>query len=158
MKFMKPVFAGLFGLAITATSPAFGEEQPGGYLANPSVRLWYTETGRLSDNVLSADDFQLWNTVIGEGSAEEYATDALFTIDVRSDGHQYLPETLMLTATDSEGKVLAQRSYEGILTGEGGNGTFALWVQDAGCAGRVTFRASFGASTRTSTLDFDCGE
>jgi antitoxin HigA-1 len=102
--------------------------------------------------------FDLWNTIIGEGDAEEHANDALFTIDIRSDGEQNIAQPLTMTVTDKRGKILASRTTRNILTGEKGNATAALWVRDVGCAGSVTFTAAMGASTRSSDLDFNCGE
>jgi hypothetical protein len=107
-------------LALLSPTPTIGQDQAGGFLANPAVRLWYEETGRLSENILGANEFYLWNTMIGEGSAEEQANDALFTIDLRNDGQQNIPHPLTLTATDESGKVLARRSFANLLTSEGG--------------------------------------
>jgi hypothetical protein len=146
--------ASLFQIATIASA----QDQVGGYLANPAVRLWYEETGRLSNNILETDEFYLWNTIIGEGSAEEQANDTLFTIDLRSDGEQFIDQGLTLTAINSEGAVIAQRTYDSVLTGTNGKMTAALWVQNVGCAGTVIFKATFGQATRTASLDFDCGE
>jgi hypothetical protein len=138
--------------AQAATSPV------GAYLSNPSVRLWYEATGRLSDNIAPPRTFALWNTIIGEGDAEEDANDVLFTVDLKSDGEQNIPQALTLTATDSKGKVLAKRILPSLLTSKDGNATPGLWVRDVGCAGAVTFSAQLGANKRTVKLNFDCGE
>lgn len=130
----------------------------GAYLTNPAVRLWYEETGRLSDNVAPPKQVTLWNTIVGEGDAEEHADNALFTIDVRSDGEQNIGLPLLLTATDAKGKVLGRRTVGNLLTSEAGNVTAALWVNDIGCAGTVVFAAQLGAAKRTVSLNFDCGE
>ncbi len=143
---------------LAATTAASAAESGGAFIANPSVRLWYEETGRLSDNIAPPRDFQLWNTIIGEGAAEEQADDALFTVELRSDGQQNLAQPLTLRATDAKGKVLASRTVTNTLTGEAGRVVVPLWVRDVGCAGRVVFSAQFGASRRTVTLDFNCGE
>ena len=127
-------------------------------LANPSVRLWYEETGRLSENIAPPRKFALWNAIIGAGDAEENANDALFTVDLKSIGEQNIRQTLTLTATDAKGKVLARRVMANLLTGEAGNVTAALWVRDVGCAGTVVFLARLGNSRRSVSLDFNCGE
>ncbi|MGE3692198.1 MAG: hypothetical protein AB7F98_12555 [Novosphingobium sp.] len=127
-------------------------------LANPSVRLWYEGTGRLSDNIAPPREFPLWNTIIGAGAAEENANDALFTVEVRTRGQQNVSQPLALTATDARGKVLASRTLRGVLTSEAGRMTAALWVRDIGCAGAVTFVAQMGTRRQTVRLDFDCGE
>lgn len=147
------------GIAIFSFPPLLhASEQSGAYLANPSVRLWYEETGRLSDNIAPPRTFTLWNALIGEGDAEEHANDALFTVDLKSDGEQNVSQPLVLTATDAHGEVLAKRTFPSLLTSEAGSVTAPLWVHDVGCAGRVAFTAQLGSTRRTVTLDFNCGE
>jgi hypothetical protein len=141
-----------FYLVHAAKSPV------GASIANLKVRLCYEETGRLSENIAPPIKFALWNTIIGEGDAEEHANDALFTIDIRSDGDQNIPQPLTMTVTDKRGKILASRTTRNILTGEKGSATAALWVRDVGCAGSVTFTAAMGTSKRSTHLDFNCGE
>lgn len=145
-------------VATAIASQAFAADAPGAYISNSSVRLWYEETGRLSDNIAPPRKFTLWNTIIGEGDAEEHANDALFTVELHSDGEQNISQPLTLTATDSKGKLLARRVLTGLLTSEAGSTTSALWVRDVGCAGRVNFVAQFGTAKRSVALDFDCGE
>lgn len=146
------------GLALFLPSQSLEAGTVGAYLANPSVRLWYEETGRLSDNIAPPRKFTLWNTIIGEGEAEEHANDALFTVDVKSDGEQNIAHPVTLIATDLRGKVLAKRIVGSMLTSEAGSVTLALWVRDVGCAGLVNFVAQMGAAKRSVALSFDCGE
>lgn len=127
-------------------------------LANPAVRLWYEGTGRLSDNIAPPREFTLWNVIIGEGSADEPANDALFTVEVRTQGEQNVSQPLTMTATDAKGKVLASRTLRSVLTSNAGRMTAALWVRDVGCAGAVRFVAQMGASRQATRLNFDCGE
>lgn len=149
----------LVGLSVCfACWATYAQAQAGAYLANPSVRLWYEETGKLSENLATSPNFTLWNTIIGEGDAEEQADEALFTVDLRTDGQQNIVQPLVLTATDAGGKVLGKRTFANLLTGEAGNLALPLWVEDIGCAGRVTFKAQFGADVRSVVLDFNCGE
>ncbi len=126
-------------------------------LESPKVRLWYQETGRLSGDI-SDQPNGLWNTIIGGGAAEEYANDALFTIEVRTQGQQNLTQPVVLTATGENGKVLARRAVRDGLTSEEGKMVAPLWVRDVGCAGPVTFTAQLGASRQAVRLNFNCGE
>lgn len=146
------------GSFLCISSLSLAAETAGAYLTNPSVRLWYEETGRLSENIAPPRKFTLWNTIIGEGDAEEHANDALFTIDVKSDGEQNIAQPVTLIATDSHGKVLAKRVVASVLTSESGSVTPALWVRDVGCAGTVNFTAQIGTAKRSVRLSFDCGE
>lgn len=127
-------------------------------LANPQIRLWYEETGRLSGNIAPPKTVTLWNTCIGEGDAQENANDALFTIDVRSFGAENVNTPITLVATGPNGKTLARRTYTSILTSEAGVAVLALWVPNVGCGGRVVFNARMGAASKSVTLDFDGGE
>ncbi|MDR2856730.1 MAG: hypothetical protein LBV50_02660 [Novosphingobium sp.] len=147
---------GVAGLALGTTAQAKASAAPA--LANPSVRLWYEGTGRLSDNIAPPKRVTLWNTIIGEGDARENANDALFTIDLKGAGEQTVSRPLILTATGAGGKVLASRTLKDVLIGDAGNATLPLWVRDVGCAGRVVFTAQLGSVKRTVTLDFKCGE
>lgn len=128
------------------------------HLGKPQVRLWYQETGRLSDDIAPPRDFVLWNTIIGEGEAEEAADDALFTIEVRTQGQQFVRRPLTLSAVDGRGKVLARRTYKSVLTSDAGKVVLPLWVRDVGCAGTVVFSAGIGVEQQSFTLEFACGE
>lgn len=81
---------------LLSTSQASAADAQGAYISNPSVRLWYEETGRLSDDIAPPREFNLWNTIIGEGDAEEHANDALFTVELHSDGEQNIAQPLTL--------------------------------------------------------------
>lgn len=146
------------GISLTLAFPAHANKQIDVQLTNPAIRLWYEGTGSLSRDIAPPTRFILWNTIIGEGDAEENADDALFTIDVRSDGEQNIPGALVLMATDSKGKVLGRRTFTNLLTDKSGNVTKPLWVRDIGCAGKVTFTAQFRGKSRSVVLDFACGE
>lgn len=122
------------------------------------VRLWYQETGRFSDNIAPPAEVILWNTIIGEGSAEEIADDVLFTAQVVTVGEENVTQPLLLTATDAFGRVLAQRRFDHILTSVAGYAVLPLWVEDIGCAGTVIFSARFGAESHSFPLQFACGE
>jgi len=128
------------------------------HLDNPSVRLWYEESGRLSGNIATPKGFALWNVVIGGGDAEENANDALFTVDLKSRGEQNVTLPLTLTAIDSKGKILARRVFSHLLTGANGNVTVPLWVNNIGCAGTVTFTARYSGERKAVSLGFNCGE
>jgi len=122
------------------------------------VRLWYQETGRLSEDIAPPKSISLWNTIIGEGAAEEIADDALFTVRVRTLGEQNVSLPLVLTATTDVGKILAQRTFSHILTSEAGAAVLPLWVVDVGCAGTIVFAARIGAERGSFSINFPCGE
>lgn len=128
------------------------------HLDRPQVRLWYEESGRLSEDIAPPKTLTLWNTIIGEGDVEENANDALFTVHVRTTGEQNVDQPLLLTATDKAGKTLAQRTFKSILTSKEGDAVLPLWVRDIGCAGTVVFSARIGTERQSFSIDFPCGE
>ena len=130
--------------------------------AAPSVgafrmQLFYEDSGRLSRDIAPPADFAGWNTIIGEGSAEEAANDLLVTVEVRGPPGEFIEQPLTLVARVG-GKVLAQRRFDNLLTNGQGRTWKALWLADVGCAGRIEVTATIGRSTRKSAISLDCGE
>jgi hypothetical protein len=121
------------------------------------MQLFYEDSGRLSKDVSPPVEFTGWNTVIGEGSAEEAATDLLVTVEVRGPPGESIEQPLTLVAR-AKGKVLAQRRFDSLLTTIRGRTYKALWLNDVGCAGRIEVTATIGRSTRKTALSLDCGE
>lgn len=128
-------------------------------LSNPQVRLWYEETGRLSGNIAPPASVNLWNTCIGEGDAQENANDALFSVEIRTSGEANVPTPITLSATASNGKIVARRTFSSTLTSTSGRAILALWVPEIGCGGgEVLFTARMGTAVRTVKLNFEGGE
>lgn len=149
------VAAGSGGGAL-AQAPVSGE---GVDLGAVEVRLWYEETGRLSDNIAPPAAFAAWNTIIGSGQAAEIANDVLMTVEVTSGARAaYIDTPLVLEVWSRAGERLASRRVSGILTSEAGRAYKGLWVYDAGCAGALTFKATMGRVSRSVEVNFHCGE
>jgi hypothetical protein len=150
--------AAAIALALWGGSTQVQGDTVAAHLGQSQVRLWYQETGRLSEDIAPPKTVGLWNTIIGEGGAEENADDALFIMEIRTTGEQNIAQPLTLTATNKSGKILAQRTFKTILTSEMGTAVLPLWVKDIGCAGTVVFSAAMGVERRTFSIDFPCGE
>ena len=121
------------------------------------MQLYYENSGRLSKDISPPVEFAGWNTIIGEGSAEEGANDLLVTVEVRGPPGEFIEQPLTLVAR-ARGKVLAQRRFPNLLTSGQGRTWKALWLNDVGCAGRIEVTATIGRSTRKSAISLDCGE
>ncbi|HEX8307135.1 MAG TPA: hypothetical protein VF645_01790 [Allosphingosinicella sp.] len=121
------------------------------------MQLYYENSGRLSKDISPPVDFSGWNTIIGEGSAEEAANDLLVTVEVKGPPGELIEQPLTLVAR-AKGKVLAQRKFETLLTTVEGRTWKALWLSDVGCAGRIEVTATIGKSSRKSAISLDCGE
>jgi hypothetical protein len=121
------------------------------------MQLYYENSGRLSKDISPPVEFTGWNTVIGEGSAEEAASDLLVSVEVRAPPGEFVEQPLTLVAR-AKGKILAQRRFDSLFTNTQGRTWKALWLNDVGCAGRIEVTATIGRSTRKSALSLDCGE
>jgi hypothetical protein len=137
-------------LAVPAAAP---EPRVGAF----RMQLFYENSGRLSKDISPPVEFTGWNTIIGEGSAEEAANDLMVSVEVRGPPGEFIEQPLTLVAR-AKGKVLARRSFDGLLTNVQGRTWRALWLNDVGCAGRIEVTATIGRSTRKSELSLDCGE
>lgn len=151
--------------AILVGTALFGSAQARQTGAPPEIRLEaiearliYQTSGALSENVAPPSDFALWNTVIGEGSAAEPATDFLVQVRLATTTEQAnATDSLIVTVRDAQGKVMASRRFEHVFLDEH-RAIVSLQVTDATCAGPVTIEARFGRQTRTARIDFACGE
>ena len=121
------------------------------------MQLYYENSGRLSKDISPPVEFSGWNTIIGEGSAEEAAGDLLVTVEVRGPPGEFIEQPLTLVAR-AKGKVLAQRKFATLLTTAEGRTWKALWLSDVGCAGRIEVTATIGRAVKKSAISLDCGE
>lgn len=133
-------------------------------LGEPRLHLFYKASARLSEDILHrAEEFAAWNTVIGEGSAEEPADDALVVVPILngpdgSGGEGFAEVPLMIRVVDAKGKVLGMRKTGAVFTGAGGRDHLALWLKDVTCAGPIRIEASLGAQKQQTSFAFNCGE
>ena len=135
-------------------------------LGDIEVRLFYKETGRLSEDILAQKrEFVFHNTIIGEGDAVEAADDLLVSVVMSSgkfgkleDNQKGVQSPVELIARDANGKVLGRRVHPSVLTSFGGTETKTLWLNDVTCAGEVTLTATFAGQTRSARLVMGCGE
>ncbi|MGE0179660.1 MAG: hypothetical protein AB7O91_07565 [Sphingomonas sp.] len=122
------------------------------------MHLFYAETGRLSRDISPPNAFTGWNTIIGEGDAEENANDLAVVVELRTNGQQNVPAPLTVTVRDARGRVLGQRRFPASLTGQNGRAYHLLHLANATCAGRITVTATYGGRSRDETLALNCGE
>jgi hypothetical protein len=128
------------------------------------VKLFYKETGRLSDDILArAKPFVAWNTIIGEGDAEESADDILVVAVLSSgkwdsDNEVFSEFPLSIKVTDSKGKILGSRVFDSVLTSDKGLESKALWLQNVTCAGDILIETKFNGKIKQAHVEFNCGE
>ena len=131
---------------------------PGPQIRDIRAQLMLERTGTLSRDITAPPRFTLFNTVIGEGDAGEPANDMLVTVTMTSSrDEENANRPLVVTVRGRGGRVLAQRSYGGMLF-TGGRSVHFLQVRDISCAGDVTIEAVYGGQRRSERLSFSCGE
>ena len=131
---------------------------PAAHLGEIRMYLFYTETGQLSPDVSPPHAFAGWNTIIGEGDAAGHADDLVVVAEIRADGQQFVERPLSIVARGARGGILGQRRFASALTSGAGRAYLALWLNDVTCAGDVRVTITYGAETRTETLQLHCGE
>lgn len=150
----------ILAIAMAAASTAHIE------MSEIQARLFYSESGRLSDDVLARKKpFVFWNTIIGEGDAEQNADDLLVSVTLSAgkfgtpeENERNLDGVLTIKATDQNGKVLGIRTAKNLLTSVRGSTTVGLWLNDVTCAGAVTVQARYADQVKSAVLKMACGE
>jgi hypothetical protein len=147
----------LAAAALLGAGPTMAAE-PAIHLDHIEARLLYETSGQLSENVAPPSEFALWNSVIGEGSAREPASDVLVSVVLVSDAEQATGEgVLTILVRDAKGKVLATRRFDGLFI-NAHRAVRSVLVPDASCAGPVTIEATWAGRTKKTDIDFACGE
>ncbi len=142
-----------------AALAAYPVETQAADLGTLRAHLFYTGTGRLSKDILSDKTFQGWNTIIGEGSAEEPANDLVVTAELRSrKGKENVDTPVEIVVRGRGDRVLARRRFTGALTSAQGRTVLPVFVPDVGCAGALNITATFGKQRKTARVELNCGE
>jgi hypothetical protein len=132
------------------------------------AKLFYSNTGTFSKDILADPNISLWNTVIGEGDSGGPSSSTFVTVEVsgKGAGAYNNQRKLEFTATYRENggatretvikKVVAVPYVEG-------NGKFyaGFWLYRTGCSPvKLTARmiGQSQASTVNRTIKFACGE
>lgn len=122
------------------------------------ARLFLANSGRLSENVLSAEGYYgTWNAII----SDEPTNDALIVVKVGTTPQlgeeSFVKGPLTITARSGR-KLLGQRRFASFLVPARATTAQALYLSNIGCAGHVVVTAILGNQTRTAKLDMMCGE
>jgi hypothetical protein len=149
-------------MLLACASPAAAQDDAPQVVLGPlTAQLYYKFSGKLSGDLLTrAEPFSGWNTVVGEGDAEEPAEDLLVVVTVSSANEQeaFLEDKLELWVTNDKGKTIARRDFEGVLVPYQGSVANPLWLDSVGCAGRLVMHAKLRGEEKHAELRLDCGE
>jgi hypothetical protein len=148
----------MIALLIAAAAQLSPPPPATGELGDIRMHLFYKETGRLSRDISPPAEFVGWNTIIGEGDAEETADDLLVVVGLHALGQQNLETPLTIEVRNGAGRVIGRREIVGTLTSDDGRAFHPLLLQDVGCEGRVRVTATFGAQSRSEEIALNCGE
>ena len=122
------------------------------------AHLFYENSGRLSPDIAPPSDFDAFNVIIGEGSAEEPANDLLVAVEVTGAPIE-TATPLRIVVRNDRGRVVAQRSIAGpFLSADQPRVWKAIYLQNVGCAGTLRISATLGRSSRSTSIDLVCGE
>jgi len=118
------------------------------------VYLFYNESGSFSENILEAEEFVLWNTVAGGGSAEEPSDRFLIRIQLKGSKNTYVTDPVALAVkTEESEEVVYTETYAGFQFTEAGIVYRASMVAGHNCQPLVI---EVGSVRRA--LPFRCGE
>jgi len=126
------------------------------------AQLFYDSTGTFSSDILSRKELALWNTIIGEGSAEAPSTSTFITVEVNGRNLPVGSVKLEITATGRRNRVF-QKKIIGVELYDQRTKFYApLWLYDTGCEEIKISARLIGKSASPNvvrkTIPFACGE
>jgi len=126
------------------------------------AQLFYDSTGKFSPDVLASKDFALFNTIIGEGSAEAASTSTFVTVEISGKNLSVGSFKVEITATGDKNRVI-QKKVIPVEIYDARTKFFApVWLYDTGCEKIKISARLIGkgvpASAVTKTIGFVCGE
>jgi hypothetical protein len=118
-------------------------------------------SGTFSDNIIDNSEVVLWNTIIGEGSAEGYSNQTIVIVEVTTIGQSNKNQILKLSAT-AENKVLLQQQRTFSSVGDNTKYKLLFLLNNTGCE-KIALKAEIikdgkSISTMNKTINFRCGE
>jgi hypothetical protein len=151
---MKRLAFAVFLLLGVLGNASFGAE-----IDRLDVRLYLNHSGTLSAPL--DDRAELWNTIIGAGSAGEPSTSTLVVVVVSSKRGSFVKNGVvtLVVANARSGKVMSRMTGRlGVFSSDGKfHAPFLL--KDTGCVRlRLTAKTNNSGESKTVTVPFQCGE
>lgn len=119
--------------------------------------------GTISENIIDNEEFILWNTVIGEGSAKGPSKQTLLVFYITGKEGTDEKRTLKIECK-SGGKIILKQETELSSYSQNPNYCYAVLVNDTGCEKLEIYAEIFNSETKktedkiSKTIDFQCGE
>ncbi len=126
------------------------------------AQLFYDSEGTFSKDILSAKNFALWNTIIGEGSAEAASTSTFVTVEISGRNLPVGAAKVQITATGNKNRLIQKKLIDVDIYDERTKFFAPFWLYDTGCE-KIKITAQLlgkGVSVApvTKTIPFACGE
>lgn len=126
------------------------------------AQLFYETTGKFSPDILAAKDFALWNTIIGEGSAEAPSSSTFVTVEISGKNVPVGTLKIEITATGNKNKIIQKKLIDVELYDARTKFFAPLWLYDTGCekikiSARLIGKGAL-STIATKTIPFECGE
>ena len=135
-------------------SPGFG-------IAGIEAKLFYSNSGRFSANILGNPKIVLHNTPAGEGTVEGPSESTLLLVKIQGPPKRGLEGLrLRMTATTEE-DTLADRDIDVGTMNTAGNFYAACWLDDTGCKPvSITVELVHGKESQrqAAVIPFECSE
>ena len=112
-------------------------------------------------DIINDKSVALWNTIIGEGSAEGPSTQTVVIVTIRSLNYSNKLQKLKFTVLAGT-KVISQETRQFDVIGKTVDYKLLFLLNDTGC-GKLTIRSELFnsgkvVSVMTKSIDFECGE
>lgn len=123
--------------------------------------LFYNGNGTFSPNIIGNPGFNLWNVIIGEGSAAGASNATLVAVGVHGRPTENLQAARVRLVARTQGGVLLDRSISVGVLNDQGVYIAAFWLYDTGCLPvqlTATLTGAGRASTVVRQIPFACGE
>ena len=131
-------------------------------VASIRAHLFYNGSATFSENIIDNQDpgFVLWNTIIGEGWAEQASNSTLVVVEVAGLAGSSGPDReVKVTVKEGGSDKLSKTTRLGVLD-QDGKYHVPFWLYDTGC-GQIRIRAELLGQTRDvmeKRIPFRCGE
>ena len=136
---------------IAAAAIAAQTPPPASQLGDLRAYILSNATGQYSDDISPPESGGHWNRVI-EGD------DIVIVQEIRTTGEQFIERPPLRIVARVGRRILAQRTYNGILTTDAGRAYQHLIIPDSTCAGDIQVTVTYGRQTLSETLQMRCGE
>ena len=119
--------------------------------------------GTISENILENPEFYLWNTIIGEGSAEGASSQTLIIINIEGEKSTYEIRTLKIVCK-IEDNIISSQENDFSNFSQHNKYSYCVLLNDTGCgkveivAEIINKKSNETEDKMVKTLDFWCGE